>query len=401
MSSPPATTFARIERLPPYVFSITSELKMAARRRGEDIIDFGMGNPDGPTPKHIVDKLVETVQRPDTHGYSVSKGIPRLRRAICHWYKRRWDVEFDPETEAIVTIGSKEGIAHLALATLGRGDTVLVPNPSYPIHIYGPVIAGRRHLPGADDARRGLLRRARAHHQDELSEAEDAHHQLSGESDGAVRRAAVLREDRRARQGVRHLRHSRPRVRRHHVRRLEGAVDHAGAGRARRRRRVLHDVEELQHGGLAHRLHGRQPRPRRTRCRASRAITTTARSRRSRWRPSPRSKARRSASRKSPPSTRRAATCCARGCSNPAGPSKSRRRRCTCGRRFRRRIASSARSSSRSSCWRKAKVSVSPGIGFGEYGDGHVRFAMIENEARTRQAIRGIKQMFREDGLLR
>ena len=142
MASPVATQFARIERLPPYVFSITAELKMAARRRGEDIIDFGMGNPDGATPPHIVAKLVETVQRSDTHGYSVSKGIPRLRRAICHWYRNRWGVEFDPETEAIVTIGSKEGIAHLALATLGRGDTVLVPNPSYPIHIYGPVIAG-------------------------------------------------------------------------------------------------------------------------------------------------------------------------------------------------------------------------------------------------------------------
>src|SRR3954465_5422415 len=142
MPPPLETSFARIERLPPYVFSITTELKMAARRRGEDIIDFGMGNPDGPTPKHIVAKLVETVQRGDTHGYSVSKGIPRLRRAICHWYKRRWDVDFDPDSEAIVTIGSKEGIAHLALATLGRGDTVLVPNPSYPIHIYGPVIAG-------------------------------------------------------------------------------------------------------------------------------------------------------------------------------------------------------------------------------------------------------------------
>src|SRR5512140_2911606 len=142
MSAPPATEFARITRRPPYVFNITTELKMAARRRGEDIIDFGMGNPDGPTPKHIVDKLVETVQRGDTHGYSVSKGIPRLRRAICHWYDRRFGVSFDPESEAIVTIGSKEGIAHWALATLGRGDTVLVPNPSYPIHIYGPVIAG-------------------------------------------------------------------------------------------------------------------------------------------------------------------------------------------------------------------------------------------------------------------
>jgi alanine-synthesizing transaminase len=136
------TEFARIKRLPQYVFNITGELKMAARRRGEDIIDMSMGNPDGPTPPHIVEKLIESVRRPDTHGYSVSKGIPRLRRAICAWYERRYGVAFDPESEAIVTIGSKEGIAHLALATLDRGDIVLVPNPSYPIHIYGPVIAG-------------------------------------------------------------------------------------------------------------------------------------------------------------------------------------------------------------------------------------------------------------------
>ena len=134
--------FARIKRLPPYVFNVTHELKMAARHAGEDIIDFSMGNPDGPTPRHIVDKLVESVQRNDTHGYSVSKGIHRLRKAICTWYERRYNVSFDPDSEAIVTIGSKEGIAHLALATLDRGDIVLVPNPSYPIHIYGPVIAG-------------------------------------------------------------------------------------------------------------------------------------------------------------------------------------------------------------------------------------------------------------------
>jgi len=134
--------FPRIERLPPYVFNITGELKMAARRRGEDIIDMSMGNPDGPTPKHIVDKMVEATIRPDTHGYSVSKGIPRLRKAIADWYSRRYNVIFDPDKEAIVTIGSKEGLAHLMLATLDKGDTVLVPNPSYPIHIYGAVIAG-------------------------------------------------------------------------------------------------------------------------------------------------------------------------------------------------------------------------------------------------------------------
>ncbi len=134
--------FPRIERLPPYVFNITGELKMAARRRGEDIIDMSMGNPDGSTPEHIVKKMVEATLRPDTHGYSVSKGIPRLRKAITDWYLRRYDVAFDPDSEAIVTIGSKEGLAHLMLATLDEGDTVLVPNPSYPIHIYGAVIAG-------------------------------------------------------------------------------------------------------------------------------------------------------------------------------------------------------------------------------------------------------------------
>ena len=141
--------FHRISRLPPYVFNIVNDLKAKARAAGEDIIDFGMGNPDQPTPQHIVDKLIEAVQRPDTHRYSVSKGIPRLRKAICNWYKTRFDVDLDPETEAIVTIGSKEGLAHLALATLGPGDVVLVPNPAYPIHPYGVVIAGAdlRHVP--------------------------------------------------------------------------------------------------------------------------------------------------------------------------------------------------------------------------------------------------------------
>ena len=149
MSSPEMEDFRRIKRLPPYVFAIVNDLKAEARARGEDIIDFGMGNPDQPTPKHIVDKLVDAAQRNDTHRYSVSRGVPRLRRAICNWYKDQFDVDLDPDTQAIVTIGSKEGLAHLALACMGPGDSVLVPNPAYPIHPYGFIIAGAdvRHVP--------------------------------------------------------------------------------------------------------------------------------------------------------------------------------------------------------------------------------------------------------------
>jgi alanine-synthesizing transaminase len=141
--------FSRIRRLPPYVFNIVNELKAKARARGEDIIDFGMGNPDQPTPGHVVQKLIETARRGDTHRYSLSRGIPRLRRAITLWYQVKFNVALDPETEAIVTIGSKEGLAHLALAVLGPGDAVLVPSPAYPVHPYGCVIAGAdiRHVP--------------------------------------------------------------------------------------------------------------------------------------------------------------------------------------------------------------------------------------------------------------
>ncbi|MCI0667753.1 MAG: aminotransferase class I/II-fold pyridoxal phosphate-dependent enzyme, partial [Methylococcaceae bacterium] len=141
--------FQRISRLPPYVFNIVNGLKAAARARGEDIIDVGMGNPDQPTPAHIVEKLIEASRRGNTHRYSVSRGIPRLRKAICKWYLDRYQVSLDFDTEAIVTIGSKEGLAHLSLATTGPGDAVLVPNPTYPIHPYGMVIAGAdiRHVP--------------------------------------------------------------------------------------------------------------------------------------------------------------------------------------------------------------------------------------------------------------
>jgi len=143
------TEFPRINRLPPYVFNIVNELKMQERHRGEDIIDFGMGNPDQPTPQHIVDKLIEASARKDTHRYSMSRGIPRLRRAICKWYAQRYEVELDPETEAIVTLGSKEGLAHLAMAIMDKGDVALVPNPAYPIHPYGFILGGAdvRHVP--------------------------------------------------------------------------------------------------------------------------------------------------------------------------------------------------------------------------------------------------------------
>jgi hypothetical protein len=184
----------RIDRLPPYVFNVVGDLKMAARRRGEDIIDFSMGNPDQPTPKHIVDKMVEAAQRGDTHRYSVSRGIPRLRLAICNWYKTRYDVDIDPDKEAIVTIGSKEGLAHLAMATVDRGDAVLVPNPAYPIHPYGFVIAGAdiRHVPigpGVDF----FSRAGNSAIKNSWPQAQDAGAQLSEQPDRAVRRSRILR----------------------------------------------------------------------------------------------------------------------------------------------------------------------------------------------------------------
>ena len=137
-----AEGFYRLKRLPPYVFAQVQALKLEARHRGEDIIDFGMGNPDQPTPSHIVDKLIEASKKARNHRYSASRGITKLRHAIAGWYKRNYDVDLDPETEAIVTIGSKEGIAHLALAMIGPGDVVLTPTPTYPIHMYSFIIAG-------------------------------------------------------------------------------------------------------------------------------------------------------------------------------------------------------------------------------------------------------------------
>jgi len=131
-----------MHRLPPYVFATVTELKTQLRRQNIDIVDMGMGNPDLPTPQHIVDKLVEAAQKPGNHRYSMSRGIPNLRRAICDWYARMFDVYIDPENEAVATMGSKEGLAHLALAALSPGDVVFAPDPTYPIHTYAPIIAG-------------------------------------------------------------------------------------------------------------------------------------------------------------------------------------------------------------------------------------------------------------------
>jgi len=399
MAPPLETQFARIERLPPYVFSITSELKMAARRRGEDIIDFGMGNPDGPTPSHIVDKLVETVQRPDTHGYSVSKGIPRLRRAICHWYKRRWGVEFDPDTEAIVTIGSKEGIAHLALATLGRGDTVLVPNPSYPIHIYGPVIAGAdirqvQMTPDVDffaelehtirmsfpkpkmliinfpanptaqcvelpffEKIVALAKEYGIYVVHDLAYADICFDgwkapsimQVEGARDVAVEFFTMSKSYNMAgwrigfMVGNRDLVNALARIKGYHDYGTFTPIQVAAIAALAGPQQCVADIAakyQNRRDVLVKGLH------------EAGWMVDVPKASMYVWA-------------KIPDVYREQGSL-----------------------EFTKHVLA------------KAKVSVSPGIGFGEFGDAHVRFAMIENESRTRQAIRGIKQMFREDGLL-
>ncbi|HLB17182.1 MAG TPA: alanine transaminase [Burkholderiales bacterium] len=391
--------FPRIRRLPPYVFNITAELKMAARRLGEDIIDLSMGNPDGPTPKHIVDKLIESVRRPDTHGYSVSRGIPRLRLAICHWYQRRYGIELDPDAEAIVTIGSKEGIAHLALAMLDRGDIVLVPNPSYPIHIYGPVIAGAdiRHVrmtPDVDffeELERAIResfpkpklliinfpsnpttqcvelpffeRIVRIARQHDVLVAHDLAYadivfdgyqapsimQVPGARDVAVEFFTMSKSYNMA--GWR----------------IGFMVGNRDMVRALARIKSYHDYgtfTPIQVASIVA-LEGPQDCVEETRLRYQKRREVLVKGLHEAGWMVEMPRATMYVWAEIPEAYR------------PRGSLE-----------FAKKLIADA------------KVAVSPGIGFGDYGDTHVRFALIENENRTRQAIRGIKEMLRKDGLL-
>jgi len=393
------TDFERIKRLPQYVFNITGELKMAARRRGEDIIDMSMGNPDGPTPPHIVEKLVESARRTDTHGYSVSKGIPRLRRAICTWYERRYGVAFDPDSEAIVTIGSKEGIAHLALATLDRGDIVLVPNPSYPIHIYGPVIAGAdiRHVrmtPDVDffeelerairesfpkpkmliinfpsnptaqcvelDFFERIVALAREH---ELFVVHDLAYadivfdgyrapsimQVPGARDVAVEFFTMSKSYNMAGWRIGYMVGNRELV------------------NALARIKSYHDYGTFTPVQVASivALEGPQDCVEEIRLKYQRRRDVLA-----------------------------------KGLHEAGWMVDVPKASMYIWARIPEAYQAMGSLEFAKKVLVEAKVAVSPGIGFGEYGDTHVRFAMIENEARTRQAVRGIKEMLRKDGLL-
>ncbi|HED39847.1 MAG TPA: alanine transaminase [Chromatiales bacterium] len=391
--------FPRIKRLPPYVFNIVNDLKAQARARGEDIIDFGMGNPDQPTPAHIVDKLTEAAQRGDTHRYSMSRGIPRLRRAICNWYRDRYDVELDQESEAIVTIGSKEGLAHLALATVGPGDAVLVPNPAYPIHPYGFIIAGAdiRHVPLTPDvdffeelesAIRNSFPRpkmlvlnfpgnpttqcvdleffekvveiAREH---EIWVVHDLAYgeivfdgykapsilQVPGAKDVAVEFYSLSKS------------YNMPGWR---VGFMCGNSTLVGA-LARIKSYLDYGMfTPIQVAAIAA-LEGPQA--------CVREITDMYRSRRD--------------------------VLC-EGLNAIGWAVEKPRATMFVWARIPERYRAMGSLDFSKKLLEEAKVAVSPGVGFGEYGDDHVRFGLIENEHRTRQAVRGIRQMFKKDGVL-
>ena len=386
----PSGEFHRIRRLPPYVFAEVNTAKAKARAAGEDIIDLGMGNPDSPTPPHIVAKLVEAVQDPRTHRYSVSKGIPGLRRALAAYYARRFDVELDPETEVVATLGSKEGLANLASAITSPGDTILVPNPSYPIHQFGFIIAGAavRSVPaepGRGDAARAGPRGAALG-----AQADRADRQLPVQSDGVSGRPGFLSRDRRLRAAARDLGDVGPRLRGDLFRRQAAAVDPAGAGREGHRGRVHLAVEDLFDAGLAHGV-------RRGQCAADqRADADEVVSGLWRVHADPgrgHGGAERAAGLRGgdagavPRPARRA----------DQGPGLGRLGRAVAGGSMFAwapmppRFASLGSVEFSKLLLARAKVAVAPGLGFGEHGEGFVRIALVENNHRLRQAVRNIR----------
>lgn len=395
----PERRFTRIDRLPPYVFNITAELKMAARRRGEDIIDFSMGNPDGATPPHIVEKLCTVAQRPDTHGYSTSRGIPRLRRAISRWYQDRYDVEIDPESEAIVTIGSKEGLAHLMLATLDHGDTVLVPNPSYPIHIYGAVIAGAqvRSVPLVEgvDFFNELERAIRESYPKPKMmilgfpsnpTAQCVELEFFEKVVALAKRYDVLVVHDLAYADIVYDGWKAP-----SIMQVPGARDVAvefftlskSYNMAGWRIGFMVGNKTLVSAWLV-----------------LKAITITAPLRRCRWRRLRRWRAINSACATLPNQYKRRRDVLVKGLHEAGWMVEMPKASMYVWAKIPEPYAAMGSLEFAKKLLNEAKVCVSPGIGFGDYGDTHVRFALIENRDRIRQAIRGIKAMFRADGLL-
>ena len=262
--------FRRINSLPPYVFATINELRDAGRQDGRDVIDLGFGNPDLPSPAVAVEKLAEAARNPRNHRYSASRGIPKIRQAITNLYLRKFEVELDPDTEVVTTIGAKEGLSHLMWVLVGPGDTALVPSPSYPIHIYAPLFAGAdvRHVrldaPGDGDRRqpgRGLLRQPDGGVGVGLAQAEGGGPVLPPQSDHRVRRPGLDDPPGRVRPRARHRARPRLRLRRHRLRRVHAPVHPAGARGQGCGRRAVHDDQVVLDGRMAGRASWSATRP--------------------------------------------------------------------------------------------------------------------------------------------